>query len=288
MKKIRVITAAVTFHIATSIAFTQTAQSAPKPLLSEHLSERTRSEAAFITAQLKSRDASKVSAAIDRIQVLTDAGVEVPPEWIEALFATHHDQEVEAFATRGILNTPDNLWEIPQHQKFRVLALQRQGKAAEALVAAKQYYNVCDLQDTENAVQMLVVCLASAHSGDSSIAGRFKSQQVAWASPTTQPTKTQDLGENVLKSIPVDGQVFEAEATRLSDFDFATMIAKGNLLLLADKGDDAKKAFEAAEAVAESPDQTAAAVSGIAKAIRATAGAVGPANAFILAQQKAK
>jgi len=243
-----------------------------------------RTEADFILQQLQSDDAG-LREGLARIKVLTDAGVRVYPKWLITLFEKGRFEDVEAIALKGIVNSADQASGIPELQKYRVRALLEQHKADEALSAARAFYNVAPLKDTEAAVKLVTLCLTAKNPDDLDTLRRFKRQQVEWSTATTQPAATNELGENVLKSIPVPAEPFASAAASILKRDYVGLMGKGNLLLLANQTADARKAFEAAEMIADKPEQATAAVEGIARAVRADAGALGPANTFIVARQ---
>ena len=247
---------------------------------------RPRTENEYILFQLRSDDPAAVNAARERIKLLSEAGVPVSPNWLSALSEKGMDADVEAFALNGILNSAENTGAVSSLQKSRVVALLNQNKFDEALSAARAFYNVATLKETEAAVKLVARCLDEKNPDDSATLRRFKQQQVDWSTATTVPSDTGELGANVLSSIPLSAAPFASAATALTRREFQSLVAKGNLLLLAGKAKEAKQAFESAELAAEKPAESTTAVEGVARAIRAETGALGPANAYIVAQQK--
>ncbi len=248
---------------------------------------RPRTEAEFISRQLRG-DSSSLNEALARVHLLADAGVMVHPKWVSHLFDKGKFQDVADIAAKGVLNAPENTKDIQHFQKFRARALLRLGKIDEAVVAAKANYNLSALKDTQAAVTLLSECLAARKTDEPNLARRFVDQQVTWASVESGPPETTNLGENVLKSIQLPSEPYLSAAMAIDKQDYFAFTAKGNLLLLADHAAEAKKAFEAAEHAADRPDRAIAAVEGIARAIRAESGALGPANAFVVSRQNAE
>jgi hypothetical protein len=124
---------------------------------------------------------------------------------------------------------------------------------------------------------------------DNTIVHRFMMQQAAGAqlppadgSPAATPSE--DLGENVLKSITIDPKPYQAELDKLAAAPktFETLTARGNLLLLSDNGAEARDSFAMALELANDQKRLAAGVANVARAIRARDGLVGGANAYIL------
>ena len=95
-------------------------------------------------------------------------------------------------------------------------------------------------------------------------------------------------GENVLKSIPVDPAPYQVELDKLAAVakNYDTLIQRGNLLLLQDKGADAVSVFQMAADISSDPKQASEAISGVARAMRRD-GSVGAANAYILSLRQA-
>jgi hypothetical protein len=153
------------------------------------------------------------------------------------------------------------------------------GKPEQALPAAKTYFNYCLLENTPKATQLIAEALANGK--DKTLLDRFVQQQSAAAAPATQPT---DLGENVLKSIQVDPYPYQAKIADLAagPQDFDTLTARGNLLLLSDKGAEAKEVFDKALSLAFDQKHVSTGVANVARALRARDGNVAAANAYLL------
>lgn len=248
---------------------------------------RPMSETEYTASQLRA-DEQTSRAALQRIHAMADAGVMIDSRWLRILAEKGLFADVEILAVKGILNAPTESKAVAALQRARVEALlHQQGKAQEAIAAAKGYYNVALLKDAESAVHLLSHCLAEAYPDDNALLRRFRTQQVEWSTVEVVPAASEELGENVLKSIKITNDAFGSEADAIIQRDYRGYIARGNLLLLADRPTEAKQAFESAELTAAGSQETAMAVEGIARAIRAEAGALGPANAFIIAQQQA-
>lgn len=250
---------------------------------------RPRNEYEYTMLQLRG-DGEAFRAAVERVRAMVDAGVEVNGQWLTALAEKGHFTDVAALAMKGITNFPENPDGVAGLWRLRVEALMDEGNdPAAALAAAKAYYNVAPLKETEAAVRLVSRGLDAAYPDDASLLRRFKTQQVQWSTVDVLPaTGSGELGENVLKTIKITDDALGKLADANKRRDFAGLMAKGNLLLLADRCAEARKAFESAELAAENPEQASAAVEGVARAIRAEAGALGPANAYIVAQQGGK
>jgi hypothetical protein len=156
----------------------------------------------------------------------------------------------------------------------------------EALPAAKTYFNYCALDKTAAAIDLVAEALANGPADhDVTIVHRFKIQQAAGASSDGSAARSpSNPGENVLKSIPIDPKPYQAELDKLAAGrkNFETLTARGNLLLLCDRGGDARDVFEMALDLATDQKHLSAGIANVARAIRARDGSVAGANAYLL------
>ncbi len=241
-----------------------------------------------IVAELTSGDPDKVQKATDEID-----------EWSRSVNSSRRADLFEMFVDTGLyeaaedrivqalLKSPASNYAVEHLQKVRAKSLLKQGKAKEALSAAKAYYDVCRFSETKDAIALVATCLSAANPADPSLAKRFKAQQVAGAGPTTQPAA--DLGAPILASIPPEAPpvVPVADIDARAPTTFVGYEAKGNLLLLVGRAADAKAVFDKAYALATDA-QKATAIENVARAIRAVHGSVGPANDYVTSVQQAK
>ena len=171
-------------------------------------------------------------------------------------------------------------------EQARVRALLQASKPDRALDAARGLFNVSSMAGTSNSLLLITECLNAAHPGDQQMVERFKAQQIAGATATTAPAETQSgrADESILLSIKTEGEVepFARAARRITAEDYTSLCAKGNLLLLADQPGEARLVFE--RAYAEAADgQLAVATENLARCMKAQDGAIGRANAWVLA-----
>ena len=235
-----------------------------------------------IAADLASGDDARIQAALDELQTLAIR----TPGMIQILIDAKRYDDADALALKVMLtraSTGGYYMEIPE--QMRAEALLREGKPKEALAAAKAYYNVACLRDTSRAIEMVARCLTAANPDDKTIARRFRRQQMAGAAtqPTAQPD---DLGPPILAAIQIDDSPFTTALSAVYLEDYSDYVAKGYLLLASGKAKEARAVFERAVDLAPD-DKTAEAIENVARAIRAEAGCVGPANAYILKMQNA-
>jgi hypothetical protein len=199
----------------------------------------------------------------------------------QALIAQKAYDQAIAVAKVGIIEIPNYTDGIALMQKSRADALLAEHKAAEALAAAKAYYNVCPLKDTVAAIDLLGQCLSAAHPDDKTVVNTLRKQQAALAAvPDGSPGA--GAADNMLKSIAVDGKEYEEAIATYKAATYPNLIAKGNLLLLANRGTEAETCFKSALTIADAA-HTAEAQEKIACAMRAADGNVGRANAYVVA-----
>jgi hypothetical protein len=263
----------------------------------------TSKPAADTSAQVKSDistgETVAVAHAVGQIHFWIDRG-QVPfnlwREWIPALMNLHRYQEVAQLALDGSIARP-GIEAIEPLMEFRAKALLAINKPREALQAAKSYYNVSQLKNAGNALNLVELCLAKAYPEDAGIARRFRSEQilasgaaaasVELAAATTQPAIV-SLPTAILKTVTVDASPFEnaikswANRARPSDRD-----AYVNLLLAADRGADAEAVGRALFKSATSTSELTLAIETIVRSLRAEDGSVARANTWLFTLQQA-
>ena len=235
---------------------------------------------ALYWADLTSGDAARVAGAVAKIEQYAKKRLSRAGQAVGLLIQAHLFDQAETVATQVMLAGPTNTAAFAEMQKIRAVALEGQAKPQEALAAAKAYYDVALLRNTADAIDLICRELVDARPNDSGIDDRFKMQQEAWAAtqPATEPSA--GLGEPILAGIQVDGAPFQDAIKALHGDRYWVYVAQGNLLLVSGKASDARRAFEKAVKIAP-PGQETNAVENVARAIRAEAGCVGPANAYL-------
>jgi hypothetical protein len=175
--------------------------------------------------------------------------------------------------------------------EWRIKALLVLNKPQEALEAAKSYYNVCALNQTERAVQLVGLCLNECHPNDAgapgeSIADQFRHEQAVESKigvgAATEPSDASPAGL-MLKSISVDAKLYDDGLTEFERRSrrFADRVAYANLLLVADKADQAEAIFRELLGSARNQDQINQAYDGVARSLRAEDGNLARANAYL-------
>jgi hypothetical protein len=255
-----------------------------------------------IASDLSSKDPAVRDKALEilRLTVITDPKSDkakakatrwcrhyLEKNWLKPLLALKEYDLIQDLVTVGLVYEQDDTAGVDSIQHCLVETLLDSGKYDDALIAAKSYYNVCLLENSGAASDLIVEALANSRTKqDPSVVRRFKLQQLAGAqppagdAPASQPA---DAEGDVLKSIVVDASPYQAQ---LDDFDlapknFKNFSAHANMLLLADQPAEARQQFELALDLADEPAQMSAAVANVARAIRAKDG-VGAANAYII------
>ncbi len=261
----------------------------------EALSDRLNASA--VEVQVAAVD--EVKSMVGRLNKSDVAGVKrlpavkVLPHCLNTLMSLKRFDDVETMALIGISYAPAATQYVAKLQKCRVEAFIAAGKGEAALSAAKAYYNVVGMGETDSAVDLMGTALFNARPNEKGIAVRFKKQQLSLASTGPADSSAGDagaggetgVGENLLRSIVVDPKPFEEMIQRIQFDDYGKLIAKGNLLLLSDKAKEARACFESAEALTNEDKELAVVTESVARSIRAETGAIAPANRYILARQ---
>lgn len=204
---------------------------------------------------------------------------------LDVLRAVKRFDEMGTLALEAILASPRDSLKIQVLVRARVTALAGMGKPVEALAAAKQYFNICSMAQTSDAILLLCDCLAAAHPPDADIARRFRQQQIYAALEKPPSPRPDALGKPILPTIAVDAGPYQkalADAEKLRGYARDTV--SGNLLLLCDRAEEAVAAFK--QAADEASDtQYPDAVENVARALRAQTGGVAAANAYLREQR---
>ena len=249
------------------------------PLLAQ---EKASDIATALLIRLNSEDQKEVDAAVEDLQ---DMLVERPgllgSRLIEALAKAGRFQTLAEMAEKCAIARADDTEAVASLTAARVRAFAGMKKYEEALAAAKAFYNVAPMKNTPRAIEMLAVRLRDARrDSDPTIVERFQLEQAAGAADATQPAA------GVLASIKIDPSPWLAGLkARKAKNPVADAMAEGNLMLLADRPEAARKAFITARDLSQGRPRNLA-IEGIARSIRAADGATGRANAFMQSAAK--
>lgn len=249
---------------------------------------------AAISRQLSSANPEQWAAAAasigqllrsDRWEVRDPASMRLMGDWMPKLLQAKAYELAAGLALEATLAIPGEMDRLEVFQTQRVEALLKAGRANEALAAAKSLHNVSGMGYTRDALKLVADALAAAYPQDEGIRRRFLEEQVRGLGPSTRPYDPKAAPASrpalILSAVKVDPAPYEPALKRESGEGFGALTARGNLLLLADRPQEAKAAFEKAYAFA--PDEKLAyATENLARAIKAIDGTVGRANAFVL------
>jgi hypothetical protein len=278
--------------IGAMLGWLSVAEAAPRPLpaqMEQIQQELSAAEAATVkkgTADFeKYLDTEPAKAA----EMLRD-------HWVALLVQNRHFAEIDQLCLKTILAQPQETSVIEAMQLARIRANLSAQQPQRALQQAKGLYNVSSLATTDQAMLMVAQCLAAAFPNDPAIVERFKAQQIAGAQApsgnarvatlpaTTRAAATQsatETGENsVLGAIQVDDADYRGVIANNLAEDFGGLMGRGNLLLLADRADQARSLFERAYAQA-SDAQLQVASEAIARQIKAHDGVIRRANEWV-------
>jgi hypothetical protein len=279
-----VLTASFAFHAAAAVQ-----EKTPKANPS--------AEAKALTTQLAGADVKARAEAMSRMaQVLNDdprAGVAaLRQQWGPALLKYREFNTLHELSIRAILLSASETSAVETFQELRTKAFLSEGKNDEALVAAKQLYNVVSMERTAQAIALVAEALAAARPAEKGIVQRFRLEQLADYAPRYEagqapgcldafPSPQPKLGAT-LAAVLVGKTPYEQPPATENLDRFLALTGQGNLLLLQDKPRDALQAFERAYRAA-SKQQLVQATENVARAIRAEDGSIARANAWLLA-----
>lgn len=288
--------------VAREPVFGQVVQSLPQESPTTNRAEpnpakaKAKAEAAALTAQVKGWAADiKNDASQSKEQSLLNLmqwikrdpakAAAMQSQWIGVLLEAKRYEEIVS-ATTLILNCLANnsLANLEGVFPYRIQAQLKLEKPNDALVSAKQFYNICSMRQTASAVAWVCKALEAAHPDDATIGTRFMDEQEASASNTSNSQfdvgKPPPPGTSILDSVKVDATPYDSAADLLLKENYADLARRGNYALLADKPAFAKDYFERAYAVVP-PKWIAESLESIARSIRALHRSAGPANLWI-------
>ncbi|HUB26911.1 MAG TPA: hypothetical protein VL992_15910 [Tepidisphaeraceae bacterium] len=246
----------------------------------------TRDAMEAVTSELSSGDEAAVEQAIEQIHVWLDhrhVSYNLWYKWIPALMQDGKYQEAADLAMEGMLDRPE-VAAMTELTTWRTRAFLAMNQPQLALAAARSNYNVCDLNHTQNAIDLVGLCLAACNPGDDEIIRRFRNEQ-AVASEENQDPGTQP--SNPLLAIVIDATPYKAALRKYSVRTvFKDRVSYGNLLLAAGRCGEAEKVYRDLYKLAATQDEMNTAVEGIARSLRAEDGTLGRANAWLAELQR--
>lgn len=245
---------------------------------------RPRPESAIIAEinqQLTSDDPAIRQLAIDAIRArLSSRGLsDLRSYFLRPLVNAKLNADIVNLSMEGILQFPGETRSVEQTLIARIKALLALGKVEEALANAKSLFNIATMSGTSEAILVVAECLNAAKPDDPELFNRFRDEQIAGAAAsgsTTQPA----VKSTVLAGIKVDPKPYEDALRRFTAEDASGLMARGNLLLLADRVKDARPIFQRLYSLAGSDVNEAS--EALARLIKAEDGTIGRANAWVL------
>lgn len=244
---------------------------------------------AAIAAQLKSSDPAEREAGISAVRQRLRTGGEKAAKdfiqsWQPALLETMQYDTAADLSLEAILVGASDLNTIAELQNRRVSMLLTLGRKGEALQAAKGLYNVCWMRKTPDAINLLDdVLIACDPDEGPKKATQLEEEQIAGAdAQPAEDSGAQTKPASILAEIHVDAGPYEKRLAQLERHgDYASLYARGNLLLLADRPQEAMKVFREAYSLAPKANLVAA-TEAMARAMKAEDGRTGRADAWIL------
>jgi tetratricopeptide (TPR) repeat protein len=243
-------------------------------------------QAQELAKSLKSKNEASVKQAVDDIGTLFESDPAAATGyfrkyWLDALISSKHFDAAEQLALHGILDAPWRTDDVAFLQETRVRMLCRMDRYKEALSNARSLFNVTSLPNTETALLTLTVCMKAARGEDAKMLREFRKEQIQGAA--TRPYDQPDPVSPMMAEIPIDPSPYETTIKQITSDDDQSQLAKGNLLLLAGRSDEATKLFEARLKSSNASDRTWL-IEDVGRAIRASDGNIGRANQYVITQ----
>jgi len=230
--------------------------------------------------KLTGPDAAARRTAIEAIKLrMNTRGLnELRTTWLRAMIKAKLYQEAADLAWEGVLNYPWETRSVETVLTHRVDALLALGKPQEALAAAKSLFNVASMGGTSDAILKLAECLNAARPEEKDVFVHFRDEQIAGAA--TQPAKGARSGPTVMSSIKVEATPYLEALKKLTGEDYQSLLGRGNLLLMADRGKEAREIFERMYSLAGT--DLVESSEAIARSMKAEDGSIGRANTWVL------
>jgi tetratricopeptide (TPR) repeat protein len=243
-------------------------------------------EAKALAKRLKDKDEASLKQATHEIETLFESDPAMAIDyyrkyWLDALISSQRFDIAERMAWNGILDAPSRTDDVAFLQEARMRMFYRMGHYKEALSNARSLFNVARLPNTESTLLSLTLCLKSVYGDDAKMLREFRKEQIQGAA--TRPYDQPDPVCKMMSDIPIDPVPYEAAIKLITSDDDQSQLAKGNLLLLAGRSDEARELFDKRLKASNATDRTWL-IEDVGRAIRALDGNIGRANEYVLTQ----
>jgi hypothetical protein len=201
--------------------------------------------------------------------------------WLTSLLDAGLYEEVLQLTERATPLHASNMAAVSDYQEARVRALLALGENERALSEAKSAFNVATQKTAHRAIELTIAALEAA-GADPAAVDQLKQQIVG-----AEAGSADDLSGSILAAIHVDPAIYESALQRLpASSGFENLLARGNLLLLADRPIEAQEAFIDALRTSEARGKNLfAALEGVVRAERAHRGSIREGNAMVTAMR---
>jgi hypothetical protein len=256
-------------------------------------------QVARIAALIQKKDPDSLDAAIKEMKRWAASGKvpgrDLAVNLLPALAQAGRGQEAGDICLEIVLANPSS-GNIQDFFSLRIKLLATRGKDQEALQAAKSLYNGCDMKYIEKAIPLVAQMLERTHPDDKTIGRRFSLAQAQSAgkapaaaragAPAAAAEAVSPDDANLLKSIKIDTAPYEKALARWATknkqgaltIDEAHDLEKyANLLLVADKGEEAEKIFR--DLIRNTPGEAGRQKTALLRALKAADGNLTRASA---------
>lgn len=238
-----------------------------------------------IMEALNSKDPAQHQAAVEAVRqrVQTRGLSELRSSWLRPMMVNKQYKEVADLALEGIIANPADTRSLEAVLAMRIDALLAMGQFEQALSESRSLFNVATMMGTSEAILTVAKCINAARPNDVAMFNTFREEQMAGAvAATTQPATTQPAVARctVLEGIKIDAKPYEETLKNLYGEDVASLLVRGNLLLLSGRVAEAKTVLERLYSL--SGADLAEASESLARVMKAEDGTIARANAWVL------
>lgn len=182
-------------------------------------------------------------------------------------------------STQGIIaGWPEDGEVVENALNQRINALRAAQRYDEALAEAKILFNYSSMEHTSDALKTLDRELTQVNGNDHAKVDLFHDEQVKGS---VAPANSQPIISTIVKGVKTDALAYQMQIQSIVGDDYHSLIKKGALLLLSDKGDQAEAAFLQALDKASTTTDKQTVKTWIARAIKAKDGTIGRANQWV-------
>ncbi len=197
---------------------------------------------------------------------------------LPAMMKSHNYDSADDICAYGIATAPWELKYVRDSLAARARIAIQKHQIERAMKFARSLFNVTRMQDTNLALTLMVECLQAANPDHPEVVEQFKQEQAVGAAIPSDIDQPLMLPSMVKTLFPADEDTYLPLINHVPH-DSRAQLSRGNLYLLASRGEKAQREFEKMGSPSKIHPDIA---EGISRAYKTEDGLVGRANAYVL------